>query len=45
MDAPAVTEKASVPAALRLPYQRDLHMHGSENARHAEGAIGQSKDK
>jgi hypothetical protein len=45
MDAPAVTEKASVPAVLRPPYQRNLHMLGFENAGRAEGAIGQSKDK
>jgi hypothetical protein len=44
-DAPAVTEKASVPAALRPPSQWALRMHGFENAGRAKGAIGQSKDK
>ena len=45
MDAPVVTEKAAVPAALRLPYQWALGRHGFENVGRAEGAIGQSKDK
>jgi hypothetical protein len=45
MDAPVVTEKAAVPAALRLPYQWALCGHGFENVGRAEGAIGQSKDK
>ncbi|MDQ6868585.1 MAG: hypothetical protein M3178_09330 [Pseudomonadota bacterium] len=44
MDAPAVTEKAAAPAALRPPYQWALRMHGFENAGRAEGTIGQSKD-
>jgi hypothetical protein len=43
--APVVTEKAAVPAALRLPYQWALCGHGFENVGRAEGAIGQSKDK
>jgi hypothetical protein len=43
--APAVTEKASAPAAFLPPYQWALPLHGFENAGRAEGAIGQSKDK
>jgi hypothetical protein len=30
MDTPAVTEKASAPAALRPPYQWALRIHGFE---------------
>jgi hypothetical protein len=44
VDAPAVTEKASVPAALRPPSQWALRMHGFENAGRAK-VVGQSKDK
>jgi len=45
MDAPAVTEKAAAPAALRPPYQWALRMHGFGNAGRADDTIGQSKDK
>jgi hypothetical protein len=46
VDAPAVSEKASVPTALRPPCQWALCMHGFEIvAGRAEGAIGQSNDK
>jgi hypothetical protein len=45
MDTPAVTEKASAPAALRPPYRWAFRMHGFENAGRAEGAIGRSKHK
>jgi hypothetical protein len=45
MDAPAVTEKASAPEALRPPYQWALPRHGFENAGRADGALGQGKDK
>jgi hypothetical protein len=45
MDAPAVSEKAAAPAALRLPCQWALRRHGFKNAGRAEAAIGQSKDK
>ena len=44
-NAPAFTEKASAPAALRVRYHWALRMHGFENAGRATGAIGQSKDK
>lgn len=46
VDAPAVTEKASAPAAFLPPYQWSLHMLAFENAGRADtAAIGQSKDK
>jgi hypothetical protein len=45
MDAPVATEKAAVPAALRLPYQWALCGHGFENVGRAESGVGQSKDK
>jgi hypothetical protein len=38
MDAPSVTGKASVPAAIWLP----LHMYDFENGNRAEDAIAQS---
>jgi len=46
VDALAVTEKASIPAALQPPYQWAFPTHGFENAGRADtAAIGQSKDK
>ncbi len=45
MDAPAVTEMGSAPAALRPPYQWALPIHGFENAGRAHTAIGQSNDQ
>ena len=41
MDVPAVTEKASVPAASRPLYEWALRVRGCENAGRAEGAIDQ----